>query len=405
MSTWTGVWAGGRTREKNGETVWVIDTMRRGVRYSIPLKVQAEPLGTDPEGTLIAPQAVMAELALFERDPAAYKEAHKRDVTPDVTGALKLDAALITEYEQDVLHNEDPKLRVQLKTCKDNVRYLRNWLRVLAGQDLRAITLPQYKAHLKKLKPKRQHISALRALTHWLRREGRLSSAQDASRDLEVPQAGARREELGTAAVAMDYFEKLYAGIRSREIQKRRWGDRTDAQSVRDVLVLRALCGMHHTEVDRLARGVREIHQVTGQGEIAGVAVFLHKKKLPHPQALNAQALAAAERLRKRGRAPTDGQVRRVLNETADALGLPRMLPTQLRHCFITWSLQHGREVQPQSAGVPLGLVRRVVGHTSEDTTIIYDGSVPPMIALPLKLVNVEDPVLPGAAPALVVVG
>jgi hypothetical protein len=52
VKKWTGTWAGGRTYEFDGRTVYVIEKMHHGRRYSTPLEAGSE-------------REALAELALF----------------------------------------------------------------------------------------------------------------------------------------------------------------------------------------------------------------------------------------------------------------------------------------------------------------------------------------------------
>lgn len=389
---WIGKWALGRVRTgQDGEKVWVIEGMRREVRYSISLPVQGEPRGTDAKGLLIPPQEVSAEAALFERDPAEYKAktVQGRDVPGDVVGVPTVCAASIIEFQEDRLYGDHP---VTAAHVRDMVRSLNNWMVVLKGKDLSKVTLGEYKVHLKNLKPRRQHARDLRSFTHWMRREGRLASGQDASRDLEIPQPRSRRSQ-GSVGYSIERVAEVYGSIRSGETEQL---SADVVQAVRDVIALRALTGMHHTEVERLARGNWKVRRLEGFGEIAGTVVVLHKRGVPHPLSLCAKALAAAERLQKRGSAPEKKTVHRVIDACVRG---DRFRPGELRHSFATWADQFGREVRPaESSGVPRDLIARVMSHRSVKTTAGHyiDTQVPPMIALPLVLENKEDPPISG---------
>jgi hypothetical protein len=64
MADHAGTWAGGQTyQNRAGRLIYVIARMHSGVRYAIKLDSTSE-------------RDALAELALFERDPAAYKAAH-----------------------------------------------------------------------------------------------------------------------------------------------------------------------------------------------------------------------------------------------------------------------------------------------------------------------------------------
>lgn len=123
---------------------------------------------------------------------------------------------------------------------------------------------------------------------------------------------------------------------------------------------------------------------------------FTHKSGRVHTQSLDAQTLAAAQRLQARGGAPADSWVRKVLRHAAKKLEREPLKLGQMRHSFVTWALTNGVEVRPAEGGVPLTTVAAIVGHTSTSTTArFYDVStVKPLIHLPLRLEHPEDPAL-----------
>ena len=376
---WTGKWAGGRTREIDGRASWVIERMKGGRRYNITLEVHSE---TD----------AMAELALFERNPEAYLAA-RASSAPELGAIPAFTSENLLRFTQDKLQN------VTRPWTKELLGYLKGWMGLLKDRDLRSVTLAEYHAYLDRLgDPQRKYIIALRSYTKWLRTKGILSSAKDASRDLTVPAPKRPKIEVG---YDMKAFELLFANIHAPLADRaecegqhggsRRDGDSGVAQSVRDVLVLRALCGMHHTEIDRLARGAWKVKKVD-HGEIKGTITFIHKSGEPHRVSINAQALAAAERLQARGYAPAKRYVIRLMDEAAERAKVSRMSPGQLRHSFVTWSRTYGRLVKPVSdKGVDLAVIAEVIGHApgSRTTKKNYDGThVPAMIVLPIRLVE-----------------
>lgn len=391
-TTWAGKWAGGRVRlDVNGGKVWVIDCMREGARYSIALPTQGEAQGTTPRGLLIPPQEVAAELALFNRDPVAYKAAC-RSLPEFLTEArVSLRAATLEEFLEDRRTGDKPvcdEYRAALE------RYLSNWLLRLKGKDLRTVSLAEYRSCLSGLKPKRQHIVAIRSFTHWMRKEGRLSTTQDASQDLEVPQPRPLRAERAVG-FSMDEVAEAYASIRSQP--GRELLTPAMCQVVRDVIALKALTGMHLTEVSRLASGAWKVRRVKA-GEIAGAVTVFHKRGEPHSMSLSAQALAAAERLQKRRSIPDKKTIHRILDACVKN---ERFNLAELRHSFATWADQFGREVRPpERSGASRDLIARVMGHKNKGTTAGHyiDTDVPPMIALPLVLENPEDPPLGAGA-------
>ena len=199
-------------------------------------------------------------------------------------------------------------------------------------------------------------------------------------------------------------MEKLYSAITGWQSNQYGWkgtGRKVDVQCVRDVLVLHAKCDMHATEIDRLARGLGEVKPVEGQGEIAGTIKLVHKSGRVHIQSVDAQTLAAAQRLQARGSAPVDSFIRKVVKRAVEKVnkhGHRELLKPirfgELRHSLVTWAHEGGQEIRAKEGGVPLHTVAAVVGHmTALTTKRFYEGvKVPVMIKIPLKLFHPEDP-------------
>src|SRR5690349_3424647 len=83
-ANWIRDWPGGRVRLARGREVWVIERAFAGRRYAISLDVHAE-------------ADALVELALFERDPAAYRT--KRQVAvADGAAPVRLDEAAVTGF-------------------------------------------------------------------------------------------------------------------------------------------------------------------------------------------------------------------------------------------------------------------------------------------------------------------
>ena len=123
---WTGKWPGGRTYERDGRTVFVVERMRHGRRYTIPLDVGSE-------------RQALAELALFERDPEGFatrgEAAEQRVVASVFVGADNVQRFL------DHLKREKRTDRYR-RNCR---YYLSLWAEALAGRDLRQVTLQELK--------------------------------------------------------------------------------------------------------------------------------------------------------------------------------------------------------------------------------------------------------------------
>lgn len=378
---WLRSWEGGRVAAgHHGTEIYVLRRRVRGVAYDLTL----------PAAT---PRAAILALAEFEADPEGFKGR----LTAPPPAAVVLSPELIARYLAWL------KKLGRSRGYRVNARhYLGKWAGALGSRDLASVRLSDLKAMLAKWGTAERHrIIVLKSFCAWLREEAVLLSAeQDPTRDLRVPQA--RPEKLlKPKGVALEHVEKVYACIAF--------------QDVRDVLCLRAKTGLHETEVARLAAGECELRPVENS-EIAGVVRLVHKSGRIHVQSLDGQAYAAALRIREHGlkrlaemkEKPTGRRAHaldnwrqiREIRKAAELAGVPAFPPGELRHSFTTWARTVGREVRATGFGVPLALVAEVIGHQSSRTTSrFYDGTeIPPMIALPLKLVHPDDPQSTGSA-------
>lgn len=122
---------------------------------------------------------------------------------------------------------------------------------------------------------------------------------------------------------------------------------------------------------------------------------FTHKNTSDHVLSLDAQGLGAARRLHAHAAPISDSFLRTTLRHASRRAGLGETLAlNELRHSFVTWATEEGREVRPKVGGVPVETVARVVGHRGTRTTTNFYLSiqVPVMIAIPLRLEHPADP-------------
>jgi len=387
---WAGKWPGGRVRiRRNGKRVWVIERMVNGHPYTKSLDVSNE-------------QDALAELALFGRNPAAYQTRVAEKSRPP-SEAVTIDGPSVGRF-LEFLRSES-----RTERYRRNVQhYLASWGKFYAGRDIRAVPLHEILGELGRHKRARKNrITALKSFTAYLReQEATVTSKEDPTIDLKVPPARPQKA-VREKGYPIEHVEKLYSAIDGWQSNKYGWkgtGRSVDVQCVRDVLLLHAKCGMHATEIDRLARGLGEVKAVDGQGEIAGTIKFIHKSGRVHIQSVDAQGLAAATRLQARGSAPVDSFIRKVVKRAVEKVNkhahrevLKPIRFGELRHSFVTWAHETGLEIRPKEGGVPLHTVAAVVGHTTALTTKrFYEGvKVPVMIKIPLQLVHREDPVVP----------
>lgn len=371
---WIRRWEGGRVREVDGREVWVIERKYGGARYTHTLEVESE-------------RDALAELALFARAPAAYRTKRQVAFTASADEPVVLDAPTVAGF---LAHLERGERSVRYRAAVRN--YLAQWATAVGKRDLREVPTQQLRAWLAKWPTARKaRIIVLKSFCSWLREEGRLTAAQDPAFELKVPPPRPEKA-VRSKGYSIQFVERAYRTC---------W-----RQDVRDVLRLRAVTGMHHTEIVRLVSG-GELRRLDDPSGIFGTIRFVHKSGRVHAVSLDAAAFAAAERLamlatvakgdasgKIRG-VPSEHIVDQVCERIARRMGEPRFAPGELRHSFATWAPTVGREVRPVKAGVPMALVSAVMGHFSEHTTrTFYSEAIPPMVALPIRLEHPEDPVL-----------
>jgi len=203
------------------------------------------------------------------------------------------------------------------KYKKDTRYYLSAWADALQGRDLRKVEPREVLRLLAQWDTAEQkRIAALKAFCSFLVKKGLLDPAQDPSRTLTVP-ASRPEKAIREKGYTMATIEALYRALND--------------QGSRDVLLLHAKLGLHESEVQRIAAGDGRIALVPGHPVISGTVKFVHKSGRVHTLSLDAQALAAAQRLQAHG-APTPDQVRHRLRLACEAHGLPRVKVGELRH-------------------------------------------------------------------------
>jgi hypothetical protein len=365
---WSGYWDGGRTREVDGRTVWVIERrIGGGVRKVITLDVHSE-------------EDARAELALFSRDPLAYKTRSEQTAQKAADGVPRLDPDTIEDFYRYIGERVTPDhLKHTLKP------YLEKWAEALGQRDLRTVRLREFQTHLNRWKTARHHrIVAIKSFTAYLREHDLLVRKEDPTLELKVPQAKPEKSTRPKGYTIQD-VERYYAAIEN--------------QALRDTICLRAKAGMHDSEIARVARGAAFLRVVDDPCGIAGTIRFEHKTGNIHTVSLDAQAFAAAQRLQARKVPFSRNAARYALAKVHEELKqrypkIPELQPGELRHSFATWAGEAGRLVHATGTGVPLADVAAVMGHHSPRTTkLFYNGAqVPPMIIVPIRLEHPKDP-------------
>lgn len=388
---WEGTWDGGRKYRNNrttGQLVYVIERRHRGQRYSIPLDA-----GNENEAR--------AQLALFHQDPVTF-HANRQTATGRVPDALRID----DETTQEVLDALKASGQSELYR-RDLGRYLVDWGNALRGRPVFTIKKAELEAMLAKWKSRNHRIAALKSFcTHFVAQE-RLEASKNPAALLKIEKRAAaklKREKF----YRIETVEQHYAAL--------------DTQAARDLVVLRAKAGMHGTEIERVASGDCRVSEIDGKGTvIRGVLKFIHKSGNEHAVALDAQMLAAAQRLVSEKYAPGKGTILKAFQRAARVLTdkareaakrkgeeakkvvkVDPLRPGDLRHSFISWASTSGTKVTVTGGGVDLREVQQIVGHRSGSTVTRdhYLTGIPPLIAVPIKLKHRDDPPIPDASGA-----
>lgn len=361
MPRWAGRWKGGRTyTDRDGQTRYVIEKMRRGQRYAVTL----------PPG-VASPDA---ELALFLRDPDGYAERSAD------TGLRPQDGAVLTRDEVKRFREHQTQEQLSDSHVAGTAGYLEQWVTDLEGRDLRRVPVDDLYTILGRYETARYYrATALKAYCTWLVARQRLP-LENSARLLRVKPNGAARLR-GLVGYTAEQIETFYAAISN--------------QRVRDVFLIAAKCGMHGTEVQRIARGDVEITEIA-HSRIAAVLRFWHKSGRDHRQSIDAQTLAAVRRLRATG-APCKEQLHEAIHATARRLQRPPVFLRYLRHSWATLCELDGEKVTLNGSG--RGMSRSDVAAAAGHRTglMIQDhynnAPVPFMAVPPLTLRHAEDPV------------
>ncbi len=348
MPTWAGTWKGGRYYlDDDGRKVFYIERrggLGRKGQYTIRLTTHDE-------------QLAVGALERFLADPVAFVRP-----PPEVAGPLA-----------EVLITKD-RVALYLESIHDTVAdhraaresYLRNWAEL--GLDLRTVDRKALRVALASFDGgHRGRTEALNAFARFLVREGDLSSWNPLVNTREPEATRAERE-----AYSLEDLREAWAKL--------------TAGPIRDLFLLRASTGMHHTELEQLEgarifkgplpdKGVG-IRQLGGDHEIQGVLQVMHKSRRRHRQSVDAAGLEAALRLR-------EGVPHRIVVWEA----IKPLVPSNLRHTFTTLAGEVGELVTHVAGGVDRSRVAQALGHRAGSTMTAdrYEKiQIPPMIKLPL---------------------
>ena len=309
--------------------VWIIEKRVGGKKFHVSTRATTS-------------KGANAQLERFEKDPNAFRAQGSASVE-----ALVLDTDLIDEFH--AWH----KTQVTSTQWADDVyRTLQKWANHLGGKDLRNLSLiDDLKTFIAGQPSKPLKVASLKALFKWLRTEKKngVSRAQDVTLDFLTPAFKPRQDTGESKAVE---FERLSAVVPLLALH------------IRDVLELLAATGWHISEARRFAMpevGRFRYRDAADKPEVLATIGTRHKVggKWHFTALLFESHVAAAERIRERGKVVDRTILRRHLQRACKQAGVKPFNMGDMRASVLTWL---------RLAGVPPETAMTFVGHTSIET-------------------------------------
>lgn len=337
-----GKWPGGYVSVgDDGKPLYVIEKMLKGERFHV---------STGAHEWMEAAK----QLERFLAAPRAY-QAHEAAPTR-ANEPIYLTAELVLAYRDWMLTRASPSTT---RHANEMAHRLADWTEDLAGIDLRRASLQDHlKPAVERRATSRQHrIIAIKGFYGWLRKErGLLTSAEDPSLDLSVPQASPEKHRR-RKAVALKDVRKALAKLKG---------------AYRDCLLVLAATGWHVSELERFVRD-EDARVADGAGKVLGVLQVRHKSgATTRTPVVDAKVLAAAKRLRERGEVPR--KLNAAIYAACDAAKVERFSPGVMRHSVATWAIEAGQSPEQ---------VAEFLGHKSKSTTLKFYADVAvPTVAL-----------------------
>lgn len=337
---------------KNGRPTYVIDRWIGGVHFHVSTRCHTE-------------RAALKQLERFEANPQGYSPLDA-DEAP-----LTITSALLEDYRRFMRE----KKRNTVDWTGNVIRFLGDWAEDLAGKDLRRLSLARdVEPRLDERKTSRRHrIEALKGFCSWLRLKEILTTADDATMALRVPQAEPAKNKR-RRAVSLDLAELVLPKLPA---------------VTADVLQLQSGTAWHISEVRRFASDGEIVRPISG----APLAVLVTRHKsgdLTRTPVDDPEHLAAAERLRARGHIPIRETLVRHMKAACDAVreeqrkaGVPeeKLMPHWrlgvMRHSVLTHAVQQGATIEQAS---------EFAHHRSKVTTARhYIDLAVPTVAVPVR--------------------
>jgi hypothetical protein len=344
-------WPGYIHRRKDGRPLFILERQMTidGQRHRFHVSTRATSL-----------KAALEQLARFESDPFAYNP-----VGGDLRAPLVLTADLADKFFRHQLARG-----LSRKYARETLTWLGRWGKSLKTVDLRRMqlardVLPVLDAASGARRPM---MAALKTFMTWLRLERHeLTSAEDVTRDLRLPQADVARHKKRVAH-DVSHVRKALAKLKG---------------VYRDALLFQAATACHISELERFVRDERSKLDVfdkpkrlaDGSQALAVVSVW-HKTKKTHRLALvRREAVEAAQRLLDRGTLPPRNKLNEAVYAACVAAKVPRF-SFALRHSVLTWGAKRG---------VSEERLAQHAGHEDVRTTRRYVDVDLPLAAIPAE--------------------
>lgn len=333
-------WPGGYIhRQKDGRDLFIIEREMGGKRFHVSTRTHSL-------------RAAMKHLERFEADPQGYSPA----------GVAAEEPILLNRQRAEEFYAWQISKGTTRKHAKEVGHRLGAWMEDLAGLDLRRVTLRDHiiPALEKRGTMRGARISTIKAFYGWLRKvQHVLSSADDCTQDLPVPQARPEKR-IRRKAQSLETLRVVLPRL---------------APTVADCLVLTAATGWHWTELRRFARAPESEIVRAQRGDTLAVLVTRHKGgEMTRTPVEDPDVLAAAERIRARGAVPSKHND--ALRAACVAAGVPPFTFGVMRHTVGTLSVEEGGD--PQS-------VSEFLGHKDKRTaTKFYIDVAVPTVSVPL---------------------
>lgn len=374
MPQWAGKWKGGRYYlDTQGRKVFFIERRKRSVR----LQVHDDDLA-------------LGELTNFLKDPDAYCRAP--EPRPD-TNPVYITQERVDLYLESIHSASQDHKKARISQLHGWASYRDSKGRAL---DLRTVDKTTLRIALGSFTGgHRGRVEALNTFANFLVQEGDqgLSKWHPFSNTRPSDPEAARAERV---AYSVEQVEQAYRQLVEDAI-KAKGNPRVNGghgSPVRDAFMLRAATGMHHTEIQQLegakvykgplpdrGAGIRILEE---GHEIAGVIQIRQKTKPRHRYSVTAEVLAAALRL-------TEGVPSRITMYYAlTPLGI---VPSNLRHTWITQAGENATLITYKSKGVSLDVIQQTGGHRvgSKVTLSNYDKTqIPPLVLLSYRWTSLE---------------